>query len=967
MEEGAPRVPPAPKSRLQVNEALDPCNDILTEQIFNAIVEPASEEGKALYTYKGLCDAIALYNSYHDEKFAKMGDEEQIRAELAAFLAHTAVDTYGYSVTREISHCVDPITGSDGQVYCKPCKEQYYNPETKTCSQSYFESEESYGEKCDLTRQVPQGCRCDKESVKQVDVPVPVNAGNIDTVGYIPASDAYFARGTIPISWNYGYYGASLALAGNSDLLCDNPDLVATNPQYAWGSGIHIWMEKMFYGTTGSTAHRQVLNGGNFGGTVQVLYGTLECPSNQWESAIHVDMVHDRVAEICKSGTLLGVYLEMDKCDTKTDCLKCEGLKEIYDSCHENGSCPYCPTWTQFVKSDAPTVTPLRIESPTFENWNHHSRSAADTGEHAVAYNDFVSFLAFTISWNFVLSPQEAIVRLCILSQQASRKIENLYAIGKMFYGTTGSTAHRQVLNGGNFGGTVQVLYGTLECPPNQWVSASRVDMVQDRIAEVCKTGTLLEVYLEMGNCSSKADCLTCDGLKEIYDTCQENGSCPYCPTWTQFVRSSAPTVTPILVEAPSFEDWNENFQIPVTTSTPGMPQNDPTASPVSFAPTRQDLYTPKECSSWISTLKSADKDFSDSVSESEYYSFLSSIQDPLYISEYFKSYAGFDELPWPFRVVHKSLSCHCEKLGFGDECCEGDSSEIVLIGLDTASTNNEMDEEYTDLFCQQIAYVLARSVPKPPPTFSASTPAPSLLPTSYSVAFPPFVPNDQPVPSPPTLSPAPSTNRHYCGASQQLAQKRCDVAILCPDKDDIVCLRGQACYEITGPCGTISEATSPVYNSGSTTFSPTSPAPTKGAPPPTGSPTGSPTQTHVFDRNAINFCGVDYNDVIKNCYKNVVCPTGNTTECPSGQMCFPGIENCDTPPPTTSLTPTDYVTTEEPTTAPTLTPPTREPTGAPKEDYIGIDNGADSFFGWPGLIMKFLVVWTVIWWAPMI
>jgi len=383
IEEGAPRVPPAPKSRLEVNEALDPCNDILTEQIFNAIVEPASEEGKALYTYKGLCDAIALYNNYHDEKFAKMGDEEQIRAELAAFLAHTAVDTYGYSVTREIFHCVDPITGSDGQVYCKPCKEQYYNPETKTCSQSYFESEESYGEKCDLTRQVPQGCRCDKESVKQVNVPVPVNAGKIDTVGYIPASDAYFARGAIPISWNYGYYGASLALAGNGDLLCDNPDLVATNPQYAWGSGIHIWMEKMIYGTTGSTAHRQVLNGGNFGGTVQVLYGTLECPSNQWESAIHVDMVHDRVAEICKSGTLLGVYLEMDKCDTKTDCLKCEGLKEIYDSCHENGSCPYCPTWTQFVKSDAPTVTPLRIESPTFENWNHHSRSAADTGEHA--------------------------------------------------------------------------------------------------------------------------------------------------------------------------------------------------------------------------------------------------------------------------------------------------------------------------------------------------------------------------------------------------------------------------------------------------------------------------------------------------------------------------------------------------------------------------------------------------------
>jgi len=354
----------------------------LTEDIFDAIVQPASDEGKALYTYSGLCNAIIQYNSHHDEKFALMGDEVQIRAELAAFLAHTAVDTHGFSVTREDFHCVDPITGSDGRVYCKPCKEEHYNSETKTCAQNYFASEESYKSYCDVTRQVPQGCGCDNESVIQVNVPLPVDAGNIDTTGYIAASDAYFTRGALLISWNYDYYGASMSMTGDANFLCDNPDMVATNPQYAWGVGIYKWMEKMTFGTTGSTAHKQVLKGGNFGGTVQVLYGDLECPSNNWASSIHVDMVQDRVAQICKSGAALGVFLEMDKCDTPRDCLKCEGLKEIYDSCQKDGSCPDCATWTEFVRSSAPSVTPIRIEIPTFDNWNENfqTRSAADVG-----------------------------------------------------------------------------------------------------------------------------------------------------------------------------------------------------------------------------------------------------------------------------------------------------------------------------------------------------------------------------------------------------------------------------------------------------------------------------------------------------------------------------------------------------------------------------------------------------------
>lgn len=375
VEEGSPRVPPAPKSRIKLNDSLDPCKDILTEEIFNAIVQPTNDLAKNLYTYDGLCSAIMQYNTYHDEKFANMGSEEQMRAEMAAFLAHAAVDTYGFSIVREEHHCVDPIVGSDGKTYCKPCKEEHYNFQTKTCSQDYFTDEEGYKEYCDSTRQGTQGCVCNTTSVvPATNVP---GAVDIDTSGYIAASDAYFTRGAIQTSWNYDYLGASLSMTGDENLLCDNPDLVATNPQMAWGVGIYKWMEKMIFGSTGTTAHKQVLKG-NFGGTLEVLYGNLECPANKWASAIHLDMVTDRVAQICKSGVALGVYLEMDKCDTPSDCLECEGLKEIFESCQENGSCPECSVWPQFLRSVAPTVTPIRIESPSWDDW-----AGKDYGESA--------------------------------------------------------------------------------------------------------------------------------------------------------------------------------------------------------------------------------------------------------------------------------------------------------------------------------------------------------------------------------------------------------------------------------------------------------------------------------------------------------------------------------------------------------------------------------------------------------
>ena len=354
----------------------DPCsNNILTQEIFHDIVPQSNTttntEGVALYTYEGFCNAIMQYNMNHDEQFANMGDENQVRAELAAFLAHASVDTNGFAITREEQHCLDPITGSDGQVYCNPCRLENYNAETKTCSQNYFsDSEPSYTEYCDATRQPPEGCACSTDSV------VEAAAAAAGTDGYMRASSAFFTRGAISISWNYDYYAASQSMTGNADTLCNNPDLVSTNPQVAWGVGIYKWMEKMQFGTQGSTAHKQALKS-NFGGTVEALYGDLECPSNQWSSAAHVTMVLERVNDVCKAGAALGVYLEMNECvDDPSACLECEGLKELYDACVEDGSCPDCLTWTQYVRSSAPSVTPLKIQPP--EDWSSFYGATSD-------------------------------------------------------------------------------------------------------------------------------------------------------------------------------------------------------------------------------------------------------------------------------------------------------------------------------------------------------------------------------------------------------------------------------------------------------------------------------------------------------------------------------------------------------------------------------------------------------------
>eukprot|EP00585_Thalassiosira_rotula_P001236 CAMPEP_0196162014 /NCGR_PEP_ID=MMETSP0910-20130528/47619_1 /TAXON_ID=49265 /ORGANISM="Thalassiosira rotula, Strain GSO102" /LENGTH=527 /DNA_ID=CAMNT_0041426959 /DNA_START=222 /DNA_END=1806 /DNA_ORIENTATION=- len=194
----------------------------------------------------------------------------------------------------------------------------------------------------------------------------------------------------------------------------------------------------------------------------------------------------------------------------------------------------------------------------------------------------------------------------------------------------------------------------------------------------------------------------------------------------------------------------DDTTNVITTTDTTPEPESEPTIT----AP----IYTAEECDGWITSLVSADVDSSNGLSESEYSSFLSNIEDPPYIAEYFKAYDGFDNLPWVFRVVHKSLACHCEKLGLGEECCEGDNAEVLLNGLsdgnnDDATTSEASsrgieEEIYKDLFCQQIAYLLTRSIPSPAPTAGPSG-SPTDSPSGSPTDPPSGIPTDSPIGAP--------------------------------------------------------------------------------------------------------------------------------------------------------------------------------------------------------------------------
>lgn len=92
----------------------------------------------------------------------------------------------------------------------------------------------TYNGYCDYVIQPPLACPCNGTLMGDAD-------------GYIPASDVFFGRGAIQLSWNYNFRAASEALTSDPNTFCEDPDLVATTPEVSQldsraQRGLHIHM-----------------------------------------------------------------------------------------------------------------------------------------------------------------------------------------------------------------------------------------------------------------------------------------------------------------------------------------------------------------------------------------------------------------------------------------------------------------------------------------------------------------------------------------------------------------------------------------------------------------------------------------------------------------------------------------------------------------------------------------------------
>jgi len=314
-----PKKPPAPASGLEMeSDAKTPCDSYFTEAEFWDLAPNSTFP----YTFDGFCKAVDDYNMHHSEKIFMMGSLEQRKAELAAFLGNTAHESDDFEAGREYLACGDKKE-VDGKVYCKPCNNDLYDWENNICTVSMVDQNSPYNSYCQPSFEPPEGCVC--ETITQV-------AEEGELAGYVEASKVFYGRGAIQLSWNYNYIRASYALTGAPETFCQNPEMVATNELYAWGSGIFFWMESEKEGTT---CHKEALKG-DFGGTLNVINGGLECPA--YHGGWHASAIKMRINRYCHAAALLG----LNRISTMNGC---RGMFESYDECLHDGSCPYCETF----------------------------------------------------------------------------------------------------------------------------------------------------------------------------------------------------------------------------------------------------------------------------------------------------------------------------------------------------------------------------------------------------------------------------------------------------------------------------------------------------------------------------------------------------------------------------------------------------------------------------------------------
>ena len=114
------------------------------------------------------------------------------------------------------------------------------------------------------------------------------------------AGQEYYGRGPLQISWNYNYGAAGSALGLD---LIDNPGLVATDGVVTWETALWYWMTQT--GNAGVTPHNSMVNGPNFGQTINAINGGIEC--GQAAGSVGNQEMQDRVSLYTKFAGMLGV------------------------------------------------------------------------------------------------------------------------------------------------------------------------------------------------------------------------------------------------------------------------------------------------------------------------------------------------------------------------------------------------------------------------------------------------------------------------------------------------------------------------------------------------------------------------------------------------------------------------------------------------------------------------------------
>ncbi len=572
-----PKQPPAPASGVPLATDLDPnvpspC-DVFTDDMFDAIAPNATFP----YTFEGFCTAIKDYNLHHTEKFAEMGTEEQIRAEIAAFLGNTAHESDDFEAAREYLACGDRKE-IDGKVYCKPCNQDQYDFATHNCSVSMVDQNAPFNSYCQ-PMEPPAGCVCD--TITQVE-----EVGEL--AGYIDASKVFYGRGAIQLSWNYNYVRLSYALTGKAETFCDDPEQIALSPEYAWGSAIYFWMENQ---KDGSTCHKEALKG-DFGGTLNNINGGLECPA--YHGGWHASAIKMRLNRYCHAASELGMP-SISSLDG------CKGMTDSFEECLADGECPYCEQYADAANNSTNNATEIE----------------ADEGSHAPSVVESLGSSTPSASSSMItsgISPTKS-PSLTSIPTPVFSGFPSLTGVGNSAESTTPtvtSTLSPSAMEGGGISdlSAIPSLVGNESIVETIAPSVLATEISTTLVPTVTPTGSLLPSYTPttlkptMGPCDGDS----CPGemCRSTYGYCGSGPSyCDENPIWTpecgDNINSSSPSSTVLMKDMPTMSPVNLDFVFSVdgATTTPSTSPAAPSVESSFIKPSggKKPLPTPPKTS----------------------------------------------------------------------------------------------------------------------------------------------------------------------------------------------------------------------------------------------------------------------------------------------------------------------------------------------------------------------------------